>query len=107
MFIRIEDISIEYRSRYFIWEWNVDIENSVEYLNNINEIDLVICELDEVVSDCLVILESFYFLVDDRKIIMDIVIIIGGCFEEDIIVIDEKICFFNEVNIVLIKIDFI
>lgn len=38
---------------------------------------------------------------------MDIVIIIGGCFEEDIIVIDEKICFFNEVNIVLIKIDFI
>lgn len=106
VFTRTEDISIEHRSRYFTRERNADTENSAEYLNNINEIDLVIRESNEVVSDCLVISESPYPPADDREITTDTATIIGGRSEEDIIAIDEKTRLLNEANTASTKIDF-
>ena len=105
VFSRTEDISIEHRSRYFTRERNADTDNSVEYLNNINEIDLVIRESDEVVSECLVITESAYPPENDSEDAKGATIKIERRSEEELRDIDEKTRLLNEANIASTNID--
>lgn len=106
VFSRTEDISIEHRSRYFTRERNIDTDNSAEYLNNINEIDLVIHESNEVLNECPVISESAYPPEDLEKDASDKTENHDGHYEEDVIVIDEKTRLLNEANTAATNIDF-
>ncbi|XP_062593094.1 uncharacterized protein LOC134254582, partial [Saccostrea cucullata] len=107
VYSRTEDITIEQRSRYFMRERNTDTENSAEYLNNINEIDLVIRESNERLNECPVISESAYPSEDLEKETLHKSDNCDGPYKEDVIIIDEKTRLLNEANAASTNIDFI